>query len=182
MENDNAQLKEGLERAIKVLNKGNLTVDGIITAVDESSYTATVKLSVETLYKVPLRVLKGAKASFIEIPKVNTNCLVTFKDNNIQRPTIAEIHEAAKILITCDEVIFNGGTLGGLIKIDDLLEKINRLEDKLKDHQHAYIPYPGGSPGTPVATTKGTLATPPDTTLVFNDTTKSEIEDTKIKH
>ena len=57
-------------------------------------------------------------------------------------------------------VKFNDGDFGGLIKIGDLTNKLNSLVNKVdsltssfKNHQHQYIPYPGGSPATPVPTT-----------------------------
>ena len=72
--------------------------------------------------------------------------------------------------------MINGGENGGLINIKDLVTKINRLEDKLKDHQHSYIAYPT----TPTLTTSGLPLG--DTTLVFANTSKSEIEDETVKH
>jgi hypothetical protein len=108
-------------------------------------------------------------------PKSKTKCLIA----------LTEWEETRCILLFCEECELeenNGGDNGGLVKIEKLIERINRLEDKLKNHQHAYIPYPSGSPGPPVLTTPASSAAPPDVTLVFNNTTKQELEDEKITH
>ena len=76
---------------------------------------------------------------------------------------------------------FNGGNNDGMVLLQGLLTKINRLEDILKSHKHAYIPYPGGSASTPVLTTPASAATPPDNTLVFTDTVQADLENIKIK-
>ena len=78
------------------------------------------------------------------------------------------------IEITENEIKLNGGDLGGLIKIEALVERINLLEDALKNHQHTYI----NAGGTPTPTT-GDL---PDPNLLFNNLQKSQIENTKITH
>ncbi len=78
-----------------------------------------------------------------------------------------------KIDLNSNAMVFNNG-INGLVKIDKLIEKINRLESKLKTHQHAYIN--AGGVTTP------TTIIPADTTMVFANTTQTEIEDTKIKH
>ena len=69
------------------------------------------------------------------------------------------------------EVKFNGGTLGGMVKVNTLLTKINQLEARMNAHQHAYV-----SPsGAAVTTPNGTQTISPTTQL-------SDLENTKIKH
>lgn len=77
-----------------------------------------------------------------------------------------------KLHLNANEIVFNEGSLG-LVKIDKLIEKINRLEDKLKNHQHAYVGSTADIVTTPV---------PADPVLTFLNTNRSELEDTKIKH
>lgn len=78
-----------------------------------------------------------------------------------------------KIVLNGNEMIFNNGDLG-LPKIDKLIEKINRLEDKLKLHQHMYINAAGA--------TTSTTEIPADPVLTFLNTERVELEDIKIKH
>lgn len=78
-----------------------------------------------------------------------------------------------KIRLNANEMVFNEGDLG-LPKIDKLIEKINRLEDKLKNHQHIYV--------NAAASLTQTTAIPADPILTFVNTKRVELEDTKIKH
>ena len=77
--------------------------------------------------------------------------------------------------ISNGNIEINGGKNDGLVLIKELLKKINQLEDKLKNHQHSYI----NAVGTPTLTTPAIALG--DTTLIFNNTQQSEIENDKIK-
>lgn len=114
----------------------NNNVDGVVTEVDETKFTATVKIGLVDFYEVPLRVLSGSQASFIEIPKVGTNCVVVFRDANMGRPYILEVHECTKILVkigTSTMTINESGFLmsrgsSGLKKtLSDLIDAISQL-------------------------------------------------------
>jgi hypothetical protein len=174
-------------------------IDGVIENVYPDTFTCDIRIQThdtpkdtDTIYtNVPLKVLKGVQASFVEIPTIGTRCEFTFRDGNNHRPQLIMVDQCDKYLIQIansstlivdkDTWIFNGGNNDGMVLLQGLLTKINRLEDKLKNHEHAYIPYPGGSPATPILTTPASAATPPDNTLVFDDTTQEDLENTKIK-
>jgi hypothetical protein len=115
-----------LKRLVTSWFTANIT-DGIIEAVNETNYTADVKCIDATFYNVPLRVLVGHQAGFIEIPKVGTNCTIAFRDANLNRPTMLEVHEVQKVLIKCDNIIFNDGNLGGMVKVGKLVEAYNNV-------------------------------------------------------
>lgn len=66
-----------------------------------------------------------------------------------------------------DEIIINGGQLGGLVKITELVQKLNGIIDAFNSHIHA-------SAGTPPTTVPGIIPIP---TIV-----QSKIEDLNIKH
>lgn len=154
----------------------NNNVDGTVVDVDEAAFTATIKVGEVNFYAVPLRVLVSSQASFVEVPKVGTQCAVTFRDANMGRPYILEVHECSKILYkvgasTCevspDAWIFNGGTLGGMVKLEAILSAVNRIEDKFNSHKHSGV------------TSGGSLSGPPDSTI--SNTSRGDIENTKIK-
>ena len=94
--------------------------EGIVKDVDESAFTATITAGESTYYSVPLRVLISAQASVVEIPKPGTNALLCFRNINLQTPQILMVNQADKLLIKCDHVIFNDGTLGGMVKAREL--------------------------------------------------------------
>ena len=96
--------------------------------------------------------------------------LLTIDDEN---NTIGVIHkDGLKLVVSKDDISFNGGSNGALIKISDLVSKINRLEDKIKLHQHTYI----GSSGPAITTTD------PSTNPPFINTIVSDLSNDKVKH
>jgi|YelNatPaOPRAMG01_1025707.scaffolds.fasta_scaffold37442_2 hypothetical protein len=201
MDNDSAEklMHDGMIKFGKMVTRASVIIEGTIYSVDETNFTCVVTVATVNIdgsdtetnvLNVPLKVLRGSQASFIEIPKVGSDCTLCYRDNNIGRPQLYQVDQCDKILVKIGDstlqidangFVFNGGENDGMVLLQGLLTKINRLEDKLKSHQHGYIPYPGGSPATPVSTTPATSLTPPDNTLNFTDTVQSDLENTKIK-
>ena len=70
---------------------------------------------------------------------------------------------------------FNGGGNKGLVKIEELTQKLNQLVQQFNTHTHAVT---GATDSTPPIAVSGTTAitTPAPS---FN---KSQYEDTKVKH
>jgi hypothetical protein len=130
----------------------NNNCDGIITEVDEAKFTTTVKVSEVEFHEVPLRVLISSQASFIEIPKIGTNCVVVFRDANMGRPYILEVHECTKILCKVGTSTFNVTESGFLLTrgnsglkktLTDLIDAINTMT----------VTTPSGPSGTPINAT-----------------------------
>lgn len=177
-----SELSDAMVRAIKAATRGHIIVDGIILTVDETAFTSSVQIGDSTdvaiQYDVPLRVLVSQQASVIEIPKVGTKCIICFRDGNSGRPQILSIHEALKILVNCDNIIFNNGSLGGLVKVEDLVTRLNNIEQDINSLKNAFtswtpVPNDGGAALKGAASTwSGQQLTP---------TEKSDIENTKIK-
>jgi hypothetical protein len=153
-----SQLADDLFLAIKRVTRGAVVVEGTIVSVDESAFTCDVSINVgndtpETHFDVPLRVLVNNQASVVEIPEINSECLLCFRDSNIGRPQILTVQKALKILVLCndiqissDKVVFNNGTLGGMVKLNDLVSKLNTLEsdiNTLKAAFSAWVVAPG---------------------------------------
>ena len=82
--------------------------------------------------------------------------------------------KADKVLIDADtEIVINGGNNGGLIKIQELTDKINALVDAFNKHTHQVNT-------TGSATTQtGTAAAVVTQAAKLN---KSDYEDEKVKH
>lgn len=152
---------------------------GEVTSVDEKTFLCDIDIEGKSpVYDVRLFCgdyntdAKGG--GIVVIPEVGAQVLVIFFST-----TVAFMLQCSK----AKKIVFNGGELGGLVKIEELIKKINQLEDKLKNHQHGYIPYPGGSAGpNPVLTISATGAVPPDVTLQFENTKKEDIEDKNVIH
>jgi hypothetical protein len=186
----------------KLFSKGAMVLEGTIKSVDETNYTCVVDLINSdpnpekrvSVYNVPLKVLKKVKSSVIEIPTISTEeelnyCLLCYRYNNILTPQLIMVDKIDKVIydingktleITEDGFVFNGGENGGMVLINKLLERINNIENKLKEHQHAYVTYPGGIVGPLQATTGGETAIPPDYTLQFQNTVIGDLENPDI--
>lgn len=136
----------------------NTNCDATIVSVDETKFSCIVKVKGVKIYDVPLRVLLSNTASFVEIPKVDSNCTLGFLDNNMARPTIIKVDICDKILIKIgestlsitdgvfllnagnsslemknNEISFNGGSNGGLAVVANLVTKYNALENDLNN-------------------------------------------------
>jgi len=184
-----AELSNALIRTIKGATRGHNVIDGIVEDVNETAFTCSVSVgdttNPATYFDVPLRVLKSQQASIIEIPKVGTGVIICFRDGNLGRPQILAIHEALKILVICDDIeftsnkiVFNNGQLGGMVKVQDLVNKLNTLEQDLNTLKTVFsgwspVPNDGGAALKAAAGTWFSQHITP--------TQKSDLENTKIK-
>jgi hypothetical protein len=159
-----------------------------VTVVDGAVCTVERLVDGKTIENVRLNVHAGKDSGLVITPVVESVVMITSIDGEGWFVSLfSEIEEitvtaTGQVKVNAGEIIINEGENGGLVNIETLTQRINRLEDKLKSHQHGYIPYPGGSAGPPVLTTPATDATTPDTTLVFANTKQSDIEDLKVTH
>jgi hypothetical protein len=171
-----------LVQAIQSVTRGHIVIDGTIEDVDETKFTTSVTTGDSsapcTFYNVPLRVLVSEQASVIEIPKVGSKCIICFRDGNTGRPQLLACHEVLKILVNCESIVFNNGQLGGLVKVDDLVNRLNKIEqdvNNLKNVFSSWVTSPGDGGAalkTAAATWYGQQLTP---------THKSDLENEKIK-
>jgi hypothetical protein len=137
------QIEEALVRFGKKFSRASIIIEGFIESVDESSFTCSVNVptknpdgsNTDCLYSdVPLKILKESQAGILEIPKVGTDCLLCFRDNNIQRPQLFQVNEVDKYLIkigsqtlqiTTNGFIFNASSVGA-VKADILKAQSNK--------------------------------------------------------
>jgi hypothetical protein len=157
------------------------SIVGVVSDIDVSTRTCTVSPIDDSpdLFDVRFQASESLSEGINIIPTDGSFVVVSFM--NKTTAVIINTSDIDKIEITTDLIEFNGGTLDSMVTINELVTKINRLEDKLKTHQHGYIPYPSGVAGIPVTTTVATALVPPDITLTFTNTIKTDIENTKVK-
>jgi hypothetical protein len=177
-------IREDLLRIIDSRLRAN-NCDGIIESVDETTFTCSVTVGSATFQDVPLRVLISTQSSFLEIPKVGTECVMTFRDANLGRPQLLEVNECDKILIKVGtstlniidgEFKFNGGTKGipkaDVIKTESEKDKAI-LDALLQIINGAPIPEPGnGSPSALQIALAGVLASKQSGTWTALENTK----------
>lgn len=126
----------------------------------------------------------------MEITDVKLNAAITNNEGIVIRPEkdsyvlvtsidgmnwfVSQWSKIEKISIDCtDKIVINGGDNAGIIKINELTQKLNELVEKFNTHTH-----PVETSGTAAAQTG--IANPTTTrAFAFN---KSDYEDTKITH
>ncbi|MDY0215961.1 MAG: hypothetical protein RBS19_03285 [Bacteroidales bacterium] len=187
-------LEESIELAMRKMSK-KFQISEIVTGVAKNVTSTKCDVhrdNAPTLFDVRLNAIDDSLESYVTIyPDVDSNVIVGIIEGQKTEAVVLRCSEVGRIKIKIGEMsllfdaqgaIFNEGSFKGLVKIEELITKINRIEAKLKSHQHAYVPYPSGAPATPVLTTAASAAVPPDSTLVFDNTQLSDLENTKIKH
>lgn len=106
-------------------------VSGIIEAVNDD-YTCDINANDSIFYSVPMRVLKNTQASITEVPVIGSECIFTFRNGDTNQPQLLLIDQIDQLLINCKtNVQFNGGKLGGMVKVIDLVTRLNNLENDI---------------------------------------------------
>lgn len=132
--------------------------------------------------KVDKIVLKIAKTS---AELVDGQIDIAIQDNTTAKLTGDQIDIAVKdttVKINSEGFVFNGGNLGGVIKIQELTDKINALIDAFNNHTHEI---PSGSVAVTGSATAQSNPTPVSVPAILSPHTKvqvSDYEDEKVKH
>lgn len=161
---------------------------GTVLEVNEETRTIEVKPYNEgaEFVEVPLQAISEGDKGIVLIPKKESTVVIGLIDKNnaiclgfseIEKVLVAI--EETKLEITKNGVIFNGGDHGGIIKIEEVIKKINALEKEVNDLKTVFslwVPSPqdGG------LTLKTSLATWAGKQMV--QTIKTDIENEKVKH
>jgi hypothetical protein len=170
-------IKETLERLINVPNPSDNVVLGIATEVDDTKFLCKVSPTNGDADLLDVRLCPDTEAEnkgFILIPKENSFVYVIM--DNAVTGFVAMVSEIENVIFNCDKIVFNNGDLGGMVKINDLITKLNNIENKLnalmtsyKSHTHTHSQ---GNTGT---------AIPPFTQQNLTLTQKNDLENEKIK-
>ncbi len=146
---------------------------GKVIAFDASNWTATIQLNRGAeIDEVRIKSVINSETSgiFVE-PKIGSFVLCALIEGKIESLFIVGYSEVVKYHLNADLIELNGDAFGGLIKIDELVDKINRLENNFLTHIHT-------SPAGPTGTPQDATAAP----ITFLPTVKNELENTKVKH
>ena len=114
--------------------------------------------------KVRLNAISTADKGIVVTPKTGTYVLVSRLGEVNWFVTLCG--EVEKISIDTEaDIVINGGGHGGLIKIEDLVDELNRLVQTFNSHTHVVPNGTSNAPSTPASS--------------FSTST---LENTKIKH
>ena len=156
---------------IKRLNPTSmwLTQGEVVTVED---LTCTVKIGDAEIEGVRLRAsLTGRDRQILTVPKVGSSVTLGCLTADLNNLVVLQVDEIEKIIV-------NGGELGGLIKIQELTDKINALVEAFNSHTHLL---PAGA----VITSAGPSTNPvnvPAITKKAAKLNKKDYEDETIKH
>lgn len=159
-----------------------------VDSVDLSTRSCVcTSVSGESVAEIPdVQLMAGVDDGFLLVPAIGSTVFVTYSERHL--PVIILFSAIDEVLIvTGDSIIsqkdgllqFNDGSFGGLIKIQELVAKLNNLENlvnelitKYNSHTH-----PGVSAG---GATSGPTAAQETTQLT--STKISDLENDLIKH
>lgn len=147
------------------------SADAEVVSVDVMARTCEVRIvSGKTANSLPgVRLMASVDDGILVVPAVGSTVVVILADQIT--PYVAQYSEV-------DTIVLRGGDLGGLVKVEDLVTRLNNLENKVNDlltaynsHTHPGVQSGGSSTG---ATTSGGGG---QVTL----TDRADIENEKIK-
>jgi hypothetical protein len=171
-------IKEAIQNIVK--NEEEIySLIGVVAEVDESKRTTTV-FPIDgsaQIYDVKLQANESGTTGLVQIPTEGSEVVVKFLSK--ETAFVSLCTEVDKVLIDTEEITINGGSNGGLININDLITKINTVENDLNSLKLAltsWVPVPndgGAALKAATATYSGQTLTP---------TVVTDLEDTKITH
>ena len=160
------QIRESIQKIANAGSRSSHFMNAEIVSVD--SETCTVKRNGLELSDVRLGAVVNSNTKNLVIkPKIGSLVLIADLSNGQMRDLV--IIGWSEV----DSITVNGGDLGGLIKIQELTDKLNSLVTKFNAHTHQV-----STTGTAAAQTGMAVATA-GTATQFS---KSDYEDENIKH
>src|SRR5579859_2541695 len=167
---------QALTKFIQNHLRATVLIDGIVTAVNDN-FTVDITVSDVTYSQVPTKVLIGSQSSIFEMPVIGTTCLVRWRDNHRGLPQIDSfdkvdgyyIQPVSNLFISAKKTQFNDGKNGGLVLVNDLVDRMNLIEnayndlvEKFNSHTHILALTSGTGTAAPTAAPETTVLT--DTT------------------
>lgn len=156
---------------------------GTVISVDDSNETCEVLLNTgEQQSLIPnVKLQAGIGDGLLLIPKEGSEVIVCYSSKDYVPPYIVLTSDIEFVyLVASNTITLNDGTYGGLVKVVDLVTKLNNIENdinKLKQAFLAWTPVPNDG-GAALKTSLN--ATYPSTALTL--TNRNDIENTKINH
>ena len=183
------EFRQGISEYIRRISPAGSTLLGQVKSVDASEFTCTIQDDDpdSPVYEgVRLRPILDGNESMTIFPTVGTWVLAIRIEEDEDWMVMA-VGQADRYRIVCGNttvdisasgVVFNGGSLGGLVKLSALVEKLNMIENDLKSLKMAFnswvtVPNDGG------AALKAASATWAGSTITT--TQQGDLENTKIQ-
>lgn len=163
---------EDIKDAIKGLAFNDASIRAIlctVTSVDTTKKTCVCEPVTTGADLLGVKLMAKNQTGFYIIPKVDSHVVVTVEADFSYVSMFSEV----------DEIQLNGDNYDGLVKIQELVDKLNNLEDAFNQHillynthTHAGVTSGGSSTSPPAAT---------DTNVLI-PTVQTELENLTVKH
>lgn len=166
----------------KIANQNKITVArATVISVDEEKGVCDCQLLSDEadIFDVKINAAINTTKGIRVIPTVDSIVYLIFEDNSNTEAFIALYSEVDKVLLDGENFQFNAGSNGGLVNIEDLVSKINTIEEDLNTLKNVFkswtaVPQDGG-----LALKLGAASWAGQT---LTNTTVEDLEDPKIKH
>lgn len=147
---------------------------GEVTATD--GVTCSVKIGDAELEGIRLRAsISDVEKQILIVPKVGSAVTLGCLTADLNNMVVLQVDEIESITV-------NGGGLGGLVKIQELTDKLNELVDKFNSHTHSLASGTVSVAGSMGAATNAQPITVPAITSTANKFNTSDYEDDSITH
>ena len=113
----------------------------------------------------------GSQVSIVVLDGIDTMAFVS-QMSDIESFLVKADNGVSIELTAAGKVLLNGDDFGGLVKVDELVKKLNKLERQLMTHQHFY-----GTPASPIPTFANPVLNPPIT-----PTLATELANPNVQH
>jgi hypothetical protein len=187
---EKAKIKQAIRAMVSDLLADNV-LQGVVKSVDKTKKTITVFVEKQDIEYFDVRLMslaEGEAGDGITIfPTVGSDVMICQIENIdtmyfVALYSVIESYEIKigdiKLFMDENGIVFNGGSLGGMIKIETLkteLAKTNALLDAIKNVLTTWIPVPSDGGAALKAAATSALAS-----LTSGDF--SSIENNKVKH
>lgn len=175
------ELREGLRRTAGAYAPDSSVIAQVDSVNEDECTCVLVDNDGQEFFDVRLQPVTGKNKYFLQIPKKKSFVLAVRIEGSDDWMIVAceEVEKvqlivgSSEVIITENDILLNGGELGGLIKISELTAKLNDLVNTFNTHTHPVV-----TTGTAAAQT-GTAAATQNVAQRFN---QSDFEDTTVKH
>lgn len=140
-----------------------------VLQVDEANGTMDVKGIADELEYYDVSLGCG---SVVLIPEKGSLCIIAVVEGVDTECLLISADKVERVKVKAStELVFNGGELGGLVKVQELTDFLNGVIDKFNSHTHRIV---GVTPGS------GTVVSPPPSKKI-SKLNKDSIENKRIK-
>jgi len=160
---------------------GRAVVQAVTVQSVDDKYAYVSVFDGDAPYRVPLQMLNIGTTFLRIVPTVGSTALVFNANGNANTKcfvgfgsvdSVDVIVGESTLKVTSEEILLNGGTLGGLVVVGKLTERLNKLQDQINQIQtsitsHAHTVQVDAT--THMGATTGTTYTTIALTRVSND-------------